>query len=398
VYFFIASNPTLLQLVFYYLTLISFFLAFIFSWLLIPQIRDIAFQKKLFDEPNHRKLHTFAIPRLGGISFFPVILFTLLFCLSIAYQLEFDLLGKNSSVILPEFLMLTCGTVILYLMGIQDDLVGVRYHAKFILQSVVALFIPLSGLWINNLHGLLGIYDLSPWIGIPLTLFLIVFIINAINLIDGIDGLASGLCSIAFITLGVFFLIAKAWIFAMLAFISFGVLLSFFYYNVFGQPGKRKIFMGDTGSLTLGYILAFLIIRFSAVNPEVLPVAKGAIAIAFSLLLVPSLDVCRVILVRVRERKHLFTADQNHIHHKFLLMKFSQREALVRILIMAVLFCIFNILLVQYINVTFIFLIDVAVWIGLHLWFNSIMAKRNAVVLQQDTDLVESMHTFSEKY
>lgn len=160
--------------------------------------------------------------------------------------------------IIPEFYFMACGLTLLYLSGIKDDLVGLRYRSKFVVQIIAASLIPLSGLWINNLYGLFGIDELTPWLGIPFTILLTVFIVNAINLIDGIDGLASGLSSISLLTLGCLYIYYDQWIYAILAFSTLGVLLPFFYYNVFGKVDRcKKIFMGDTGSLTLGYILAF---------------------------------------------------------------------------------------------------------------------------------------------
>ncbi len=369
----------------YIITIIAFLVAATMSGIIIPQIMATAYEKKLFDEPNERKLHTTLVPRLGGVSFLPVILFTLAFVIAITYIYDIGFVLNASRPILAELFLLICGLIILFLVGIQDDLIGTRYRTKFIFQFIAASFIPISGLWINNLYGFMGIHNLTPWIGIPLTLFIVVFIINAINLIDGIDGLASGLCCISLAVLGSLFFINRAWLFAILAFITLGSLLPFYYYNVFGKSkgACKKIFMGDTGSLTLGFILAFLIIRFSAVNPEVLPYSKGAIIIAFSTLTVPIFDVCRVMLVRARNKRHIFTADNNHIHHKFIRMNFSHRGARIRLFIMAILFILINIILVQYLNITFVLLIDAVIWIGLHLWFNRILS---GIILQENEE------------
>lgn len=217
-----------------------------------------SFPKKLFDIPDERKVHSGIIPRLGGISFVPTILFSLAFTTGLRYLIGYEIAIDSLHFIVPEFYFLVCGLTLLYLSGIKDDLVGLRYRSKFVIQIIAASLIPLSGLWINNLYGLFGIEELTPWLGIPFTILLTVFIVNAINLIDGIDGLASGLSSISLLTLGSLYIYYDQWIYAMLAFSTLGVLLPFFYYNVFGNVDRcKKIFMGDTGSLTLGYILAF---------------------------------------------------------------------------------------------------------------------------------------------
>lgn len=355
----------------YLLIILSLLISIILSALIIPRILVVAFRKKLFRHPRERKVHSGIIPRLGGISFVPTILFSLAFTTGLRYLIGYEIPVNRLHFIIPEFYFLICGLTLLYLSGIKDDLVGLRYRSKFFIQIIAASLIPLSGLWINNLYGLFGIDELTPWLGIPFTILLTVFIVNAINLIDGIDGLASGLSSISLLTLGSLYIYYDQWIYAMLAFSTLGVLLPFFYYNVFGKVNRcKKIFMGDTGSLTLGYILAFLAIAYANNNPERAPYSEGAIVVAFSTLIVPMFDVIRVILVRARNHKGLFNADRNHIHHKFLDMGFSSRRAMICILIMALSFSIINIRLVSIMNNNILLLADIVVWIGLNLWFD----------------------------
>lgn len=357
----------------YALIIIAFAVSVTLSAMIIPRILLVAFRKKLFDVPNERKIHDGIVPRLGGISFAPTILFSLAFTTGIRYLTGLEISQEMLGVVVPEFFFLACGLTLLYLTGIKDDLVGMRYRTKFVVQIIVASLIPLSGLWINNLYGLFGINELTPWLGIPFSILIIVFITNAINLIDGIDGLASGLSSVSLVILGSLFLYNDMWIFAMLAFATFGVLLPFFYYNVFGQVERgKKIFMGDTGSLTLGYILAFLAIRYASYNPDICQYSEGAIVVAFSTLIVPMFDVIRVMLVRFRNHKGLFEPDRNHIHHKFLAMGFSSRGAMVCILGMACVFSFVNIVLVRYIDNNIVFVGDILVWTGANLWFDKV--------------------------
>ncbi len=345
--------------------------------LIIPRILMISLRKRLFDIPDERKIHKRAIPRLGGVAFFPTILLSC--CIVLAFR---TLMGHGLSLlysvqILPEYLFLICGMVLLYLTGIADDLIGVRYRQKFIVQLVCAIFFPVAGLWINDLYGLFGIYDLPAWIGMPFTILIVVFITNAINLIDGIDGLASGLSSVALLVLGSLFIEKGLWIYGMLAYATFGVLIPFFYYNVFGSAEHaRKIFMGDTGSLTLGYILSFLAIKYSQNNPEMILFTEGAFVIAFSTLIIPAFDVIRVILVRIRNHKNPFEPDKNHIHHKFLAMGFTPRKAMIIILLISCGFSAVNILLMPYVNNTIMLLLDIIIWIGLHFWWDKVKERR----------------------
>lgn len=361
----------------YLLIVIAFAASVVLSWQIIPRILVVAFRKRLFDQPDDRKIHTEAIPRLGGLSFVPTIFFSLALILGFRYLWGYPLSSALVHFIVPEFCFLVCGLTLLYISGIKDDLVGLRYRTKFVVQLIAAVFLPLSGLWINNLYGLFGIHALPPCLGIPFTVFAVVFITNAINLIDGIDGLASGLSSVALVVLGSLFIHSHLWLYATLAFSTLGVLLPFFYYNVFGQAECcKKIFMGDTGSLTLGYILSFLAVRYSAYNPALVPFTEGAIVVAFSTLIVPVFDVIRVVLVRIRTRQGLFSPDKNHIHHKFLAMGFTPRRAMLSILLLACLFSCADILLMPHINNTVMLLADIAVWIGLNLWFDRIRDRK----------------------
>ena len=333
-------------------------------------------RKKLFDIPDARKIHKKAIPRLGGVSFFPTVLFT--YCLVYTFRLLLgcELTSLYTSYLLPEMLLFACGMTLLYLTGIADDLVGVRYRQKFVIQIFCACLFPLSGLWINNLYGLFGIHELAPYIGMPFTVFTVVFITNAINLIDGIDGLASGLSSVALLIFTFLFVEKGLWSYAMLAAGTFGVLVPFFYYNVFGSAEHaRKIFMGDTGSLTLGYILSFLAIKYSQ-NTAFVPVTQGAFVIAFSTLIVPAFDVVRVVIVRIYHGKSPFEPDKNHIHHQFLAMGFTVRKAMLLILLISCVFSGVNILLRPYVDNTLMLLGDVIVWIGLNLWWSRIKLKK----------------------
>lgn len=361
---------------------IFIFIAFIISvgiaQLIIPRILVISMRKKLFDIPDERKVHKRAIPRLGGVSFFPTILFSCCVVLTLRTLTGYGISALPAVYILPECLLFISGMTLLYLIGIADDLVGVRYRQKFLIQIFCACLFPVAGLWINDFYGLFGLHAISCWIGIPFTVLSIVFITNAINLIDGIDGLASGLSSVALLVLGVLFIEKGLWVYSMLAFSTVGVLVPFFYYNVFGSAERaRKIFMGDTGSLTLGYTLSFLAIKYSQVNPNIISYTEGAFVIAFSTLIIPSFDVIRVVLVRIRNGKNPFEPDKNHIHHKLLAIGLSPRKAMISLLFMSCLFSASNILLMPYINNTIMLLGDIIIWVGLNLYWDKLKNRRS---------------------
>ena len=225
------------------LVLVSFVMAALLGQRIIPGILVVAHHKNLFDLPDERKVHDRPIPRLGGVTFFPVIVFVM----SVIGLLLYTYLPMKSTFFhagsIPEFFGLLAGLTLLYVIGIGDDLIGVRYSRKFLIQIMSALMIPLSELYINHFYGLFGLYEIPMFLGVPLTLLLTVFITNAINLIDGIDGLASGLCLVALGMLGFTFALEGLWMYTLLAFISVGVIIPFFCYNVYGNVEKgQKIF------------------------------------------------------------------------------------------------------------------------------------------------------------
>lgn len=362
-----------------YILIAAFVSAVALGRMIIPNILIISLRKRLFDVPDERKVHKRPVPRLGGVTFFPVILFSL--CVFTAIRLLTGHGPEEGKVdrLVCEFLFLMGGLTLLYIIGIGDDLVGVRYRRKFLVQIFSAAMFPISGVYINCFYGLFGIYMVPAVVGIPLTMLLVVFITNAINLIDGIDGLASGLSMVALLVFGVLFVHYQMWSYAMLAFVTVGVIIPFFSYNVFGDADMgRKIFMGDTGSLTLGYILSFFVIRYCMYEPNMLllTMKSSPVLISFSVLMVPCLDVVRVVLRRARNKKPLFMPDKTHIHHKFLAMGFSPRKALVTIQLMSACFCVFTIVGIRYLNNTLVFVIDVVVWTLLNLWFNQVIRKK----------------------
>lgn len=354
----------------------AFVVAAIVSWFLVPRILFIAFQKKLFDVPDSRKIHTGIVPRLGGVTFFPV--FVLVFMMTFAFMSSFCDSVKTliNTDVVAECSLLICGMTIIFLVGIGDDLVGVSSNKKFMAQILAATFIPLSGFWINNWYGLFGVYELPVWIGMPFTVFVTVLITNAINLIDGLDGLASGLCMIALLSIGGVFFMDGVWIYALIAAIMLGNVLVFFVYNVFGSTLRRtKIFMGDTGSLMLGYVISFILIRYVFCEHGITAGHEGRFMIALSLIFVPIFDVLRVMIVRVRKGVSPFLPDKNHIHHKFLAVRFTKTQTLCSILFIDLLHIgVTILLLVLDVDVNIVFVANVLMWIT----FNQILSRVRA--------------------
>lgn len=340
-----------------------FILCVLLAGFLIPQILLIAFRRNLFDEVNERKIHKGLVPRLGGIAFVPVIFTSIAVALVTNIQLGFDNISQAFADSVLPFISTFIALELLYLVGMADDLIGIKYRAKFVVQIICAAFLISSGVWFSDLAGVLGIESVSPWFGYPFTLIVIVFLINAINLIDGIDGLASGLSGIAMIFYGFFFLAAGQWAYSMIAFASLGTLVPFFYYNVFGNPARgKKIFMGDTGSLTTGLVLSFLALQLTSVdNGGVF--AADALVVAFAPLAIPCLDVIRVFVHRVIRGNSPFLPDRVHIHHKLLALGFPQRPAMITILAMSAGVIGLDLLISPSVSTFMIVVIDFAAWV-----------------------------------
>ena len=337
-----------------------------------PAILDYCKQKKLYDIPNERKIHSNAIPRLGGISFLPSML--------TAFVAILFIVPVTDQYILPVSIwsaVFLIGLFIIYCTGIIDDLIGLNAQTKFVIQILTACLLPFAGLYINNLYGLFGIYEIPNYIGIPLTIFVIVFIDNAINLIDGIDGLAAGLSLIALSGFLAYFTYYEVFIhtYCLLAAGMIGALIAFSYFNLFGKPERNtKIFMGDSGALSLGFTLGFFAVKCASDNTAIWPTRPEAVILPLTLLFVPTADVVRVTFYRLSHRKPLFGADKNHIHHKLMRTGMTQHQVLVSILVLAVLYIVINSLLCMLsLSSTFIVIIDILLFCLINVCINSKM-------------------------
>ena len=357
-----------------------FLLCVFLAGIVIPQILLIAFRRKLFDVPDERKIHHVVVPRLGGIAFKPVILFSIYLLVGINMLVGHPEISVEIENNIRPLVFELCAIMVLYLVGMADDLIGVKYRAKFTVQIMCGAMLIAGGICIDNLHGILGLHEIPGWFSWPLTVLVIVFIVNAVNLIDGIDGLASGLCSCACLFYGMIFFMLGQYIYAMLSFATLGVLVPFFYYNVFGNPNRgKKIFMGDTGSLTIGIILSFLSIRLTQMPSVAATYDPNPIILAFSPLMIPCLDVVRVYIHRVQNKQNPFLPDKNHIHHKLLAVGIRQRLTMVIIVCMSLMFMTFNILLSKYVDATVLLILDIAIWICVNILISAAIKRRKAL-------------------
>lgn len=347
--------------------LLALSISVLITGILIPRILLISYRKKLFDMPCERKIHQSAIPRLGGLAFMPAIVLSISTVLGIDFLLNRNQHIASGSSQSVQICFGLCSLMILYLIGLADDLIGVKYRAKFVAQILAASLIAASGLTINNLGGFLGIGQLTPVESVLLTVLVIVLVLNSINLIDGIDGLASGLSAIAMAFYAFVCCAENSSIYFLIALASLGTLIPFYYYNVFGnQKVGKKIFMGDTGALTSGLILSMLAIKISNLPVNTAICLDNPLVIGFSPLLIPVLDVIRVFFRRLRNGQSPFEPDRAHIHHKFLDLGMRQHLAMLTIICLSAFLIILNVILSTAISSIYILAIDIIIWLALN--------------------------------
>ncbi len=357
--------------------LVVFMISMFLAGFIIPKILLISFRKRLFDDHDERKIHKGAVPRLGGLAFNPIIFFSVILIFGINIQINSDIFLIRIQQSAVEMSFEFCALFLLYVIGIADDLIGVKYKAKFVAQILCGVLLISGGVWIDNLYGLLGIYELSPIVGYPLTILTVVFFINSINLIDGVDGLASGLCIAASFLYGCAFIYLKHYIYAAMAFATLGVLLPFFYFNVFGKADHgKKIFMGDTGSLTLGFILCIYSIKLLFSISHEVKTYPNPFILAFAPMMIPCFDVVRVFFRRIRHHKSPFMPDRTHIHHKLLDLGLSSHLTMMIVVSLSIALTVLNVMLSEVININILVFGNIAFWIAMNITISQAINRR----------------------
>ncbi|MCW3161019.1 glycosyltransferase family 4 protein [Chryseobacterium oryctis] len=338
--------------IFYVKIGLGFLFSFLITFFSIPTIIKISRRKNLMDEPGVRSSHIRKIPNLGGIAVF----YSIGICASVfAYEL-FDL-----------YKFLFASLVILLYIGVMDDIVVMRAYKKLVAQIVVSSLIVIgSDIRIRNLFGILGIYELGYIVSVIFSIITFIILINAFNLIDGIDGLAGGYSIICSALFGVSYYRLGEYNYPLvvLSVVIIGAVLAFLYYNL-SNYRTNKIFMGDTGSMLLGFLLAFTSICFIDIFiDKSLPGVpryhlQSVPAIAVAILILPIVDTLNVICIRLYNKKSPFDADKNHIHHKLLKLDLTHRRSSFYI-ILYYLFIVLVAYCFRHINVNLLLLIILA--------------------------------------
>ena len=345
----------------YIIYLITFVISFLFTLGVLPWVIKLCYNNRIFDISNSRKIHSNNIPRLGGVVFFP----SLLISAGLGGLLMRYVNDDIDSIIVSSTVLLI-GAFLIYLVGVADDLIELGAKKKFLIQAISALAIPFCGLSINNLYGLFGLYELPMWASYPITIFVVLLIVNAMNLIDGIDGLSSIMTLIALSLFAALYQIHGVFGYVDICLAMMGTILVFIYFNVFGEEVKKtKTFMGDAGSLIIGYALAFFAIKYAMDTPK-LSDRPSAIIIALTPIIIPVFDLIRVAFKRFLQRKGIFTPDKQHIHHICMANGLSMHKTLVVLVCAQIFLCVLNLLMCELaVNVNIILIADIILYIVL---------------------------------
>jgi UDP-GlcNAc:undecaprenyl-phosphate GlcNAc-1-phosphate transferase len=302
-----------------------FLTSFLVAFICTPPLIRVSLRKNLTDTPGDlRKLHTRSIPTLGGVMIFAGTIFA--FTLLLPSILDYLRTDGEIKVAESDSSYLIASILLLFFIGIKDDIIGTAAIFKLLGHIMVGMILVLMGnIRITGFHGLFGQYALPYWGSVFLSVFTYVVIINAINFIDGIDGLAAGVGFIGALSFGIWFGFAHSYMMASLAFALCGSLLGFLIYNF----SPAKIFMGDSGSLIIGLILCVLGIKLIEFDPAQLPQSVVGISrplFVMSVLAYPLIDALRIVILRSLKGSSPLEADRNHIHHALLDMKLNHRQ------------------------------------------------------------------------
>jgi len=299
-----------------------------------PALIKVAVLKHLIDVPSEeRKIHKRAVPTIGGI----IIYAATLFSFSLWYNI--DDLHDYSEIYesVKEFKILVATSLVLFFVGVKDDIIGTSPVKKLFANILVGLILVLMGdIRITGFHGVFGVEEIPHWGSVFLSLFTYIVVVNAMNLIDGVDGLAAGVGFIASTVFGIWFVFANEYTLASLSFSLSGALLGFLIFNF----SPAKIFMGDSGSLIIGMFVCVLSIKLieyplNNLNKFWIHISHPMIVIAA--LIYPLTDTLRIFIIRAAKGQSPFAADRNHLHHRLLDCGYSHAATVIIIYIYSVL-------------------------------------------------------------
>ncbi|MFD2602756.1 glycosyltransferase family 4 protein [Flavobacterium suzhouense] len=324
------------------LEIISYgFLSLLLTISFIPFIRKVAISVNLVDKPNYRKVHLDTVPLIGGIAI-ALVVFMVIF------------ISGFRNVFIKEYFSVFAGAITLLIVGIIDDKNDISAKYKLAIQLILALIIALSGTRLTSLYGLFGIYEISTWIQYLLTILIITGVVNAFNLMDGVDGLMGGLSLIGFSIFLISAIYFKDYFLVFLSAVFMGAIVGFLKFNL----GKKKIFIGDSGSLFIGFIMITLAIKFLQKN--MLPHDTTPDLVLLILLVffsIPVFDSLRVYMGRMKNGKSPFKADKSHLHHLLLSIGLTHKKVDIVISAICMLMLILIVSLKSFLTMTLIIML-----------------------------------------
>lgn len=273
--------------------------------IIIPPVVRVSVEKHLFDIIDKRKIHNRNIPPLGGVGIYLGLVITTTF---LSYQKPF-----------PELIYIYTASLIIFFTGLKDDLVTITAMKKTLIELVaIVIVIVMGDIRLTHFHEIFGITLIDNPLSYGFTILFFLALINSYNLIDGVDGLASGLGIMVSFLFGIWFMISGHMQYAIMAFALVGSLLVFFQFNVFGT--NYKVFLGDTGSLVLGFLIAIFCLKFNEMNisDNSLYFIESSPSVSFAIVSIPLIDTIRIMFFRIIKGNSPFSPDKNHIHHKLL--------------------------------------------------------------------------------
>lgn len=329
------------------------FTALIMALILIPLLKKLAIVTNLVDRPNHRKVHTEPIPLVGGIA--------IVLSASLALLISNTFMSEIS-----EHIVVLGAGILLMITGSIDDKMNINPIFRLAIQIGCAYAVASSGIKITSLYGVLGIYEISIVWQYFLTIIVITGVVNAFNLMDGIDGLAGGLAIVGFTALSILFYLLGTYELVILFVAITGGIIGFLRFNL----SKNKIFLGDGGSLFLGFVLVVSGIQLIEMTNIIGRANQTtALLMVIGIFLLPVLDSLRVYRKRIKRGESPFKADKSHIHHLFLLLGISHKMTSVLIISSTLLLLLISFILINYFTLTWVLIIGALTF----LWFTSVL-------------------------
>nr|WP_314286857.1 MraY family glycosyltransferase [uncultured Capnocytophaga sp.] len=365
-------------------TAFVFLFSFLVAYFTLPSIIFVVKQKNLMDKPNERSSHKEKTPTLGGISFFVSIVFTLLLFRSY----DTDYVGIN----------VLSGVGVLFFVGLKDDLTGVNPSTKMLGQIIATLMLLFgTGLKIMTLDSFLGIEDIPYWFSIFISCAIVMAIVNSYNLIDGINGSASIVGMVIFGSFAYVFYDAHKYYYFLLSILCIGFLLAFLPYNL---SAKRRVFMGDTGSMIVGFLMAVQAIKFMSLNSESLESAiitpSNKIWVLLAIIFIPFFDTTRVFTTRLVRHGKPFKADRSHIHHVMIdYMKLSHAQASLLLGSINLVVCVVILYLNTKFSTLYLGIVLGVIFIGLSLLL--FYVNRSYHIRKDKQKIRQIIHSFTKK-